>query len=123
MKHMPNSIKKVPSNRQIGTFYEELAREVLQKKGYHILTSNYRCRLGEIDVIASINEWIVFVEVKYRKAITFGYPREAVTPSKIKHIKQVAEYYLLTTVGYEAKCRFDVIEILDNEVMHLENAF
>lgn len=122
MNYMPKQ-KGTMNKRAVGSHYEGLATAYLLKKGYVILENNYRCKLGEIDIIAKWHEYIVFIEVKYRKTKQFGYPREAVTYQKIQHIVRTAQYYLKTNVGYEKACRFDVIEILGEEITHLEAAF
>lgn len=111
------------NKRAVGSRYERLATAYLLKKGYHILENNFRCPLGEIDIIARNNEYIVFIEVKYRKTEKYGYPREAVTYYKMRHIIRTAQFYLATKIGYEESCRFDVIEILDTQITHLEAVF
>lgn len=113
----------VGNKRILGTKYELMAIAYLQDKHYLILEHSYRCRLGEIDIIAKQGEYIIFVEVKYRKSKDFGYPREAVNFKKKQHIVKTAMYYLKTKVGYEVPMRFDVIEILENQITHLEAAF
>ena len=66
------------NNRRTGTGYERKAGAYLDFLGYKIVTYNYRCRLGEIDLIARDGEYLVFVEVKYRTTSVSGYPAEAV---------------------------------------------
>lgn len=66
------------NKRQIGTLYEEKAARCLQAAGYEILERNYRCRAGEIDLIAKDHDFLVFVEVKYRENASMGTPLEAV---------------------------------------------
>lgn len=122
MNYMPKQ-KGTMNKRAVGSQYEGLATAYLLNKGYVILENNFRCKLGEIDIIAKHNEYIVFIEVKYRKTKQFGYPREALTYQKIRHIVRTAQYYLKIKVGYEKACRFDVIEILGEEITHLEAAF
>lgn len=121
-----NSIPKqeeIGNKRTLGTQYELLAIAYLKEKKYTILEHSYRCRFGEIDIIAKQGEYIVFVEVKYRKKKDFGYPREAVNYKKRQHILRTAMYYLKTKIGYEVASRFDVIEILGDTITHLEAAF
>ncbi|MBP3887575.1 MAG: YraN family protein [Cellulosilyticum sp.] len=115
--------KDVPNKRVVGSYYETLASEYLVKQGYEIICHNFRSRFGEIDIIAKDHEYIVFIEVKYRKTKQFGYPREAVTYRKQRHIIRTAQYFLLTHIGREQSCRFDVIEILDHQLTHLVAAF
>ena len=122
MTYMPKQ-KAIVNKRQLGTHYETLAAQYLESHGYEILHRNVRCRCGEIDIIARKDEYIIFIEVKYRKTTIYGYPREAVTYTKRLHIYRTAQYYLLTHYGMEKPCRFDVIEILENKLTHLEAAF
>lgn len=115
--------KGVKNNRVVGSYYEEIASTYLIEKGYEIICHNFRSKFGEIDIIACDGEYIVFIEVKYRKTKQFGYPREAVTYQKQRRIIRTAQYFLLTQIGKEQSCRFDVIEILDNQLTHLVAAF
>ena len=115
--------KGLANKRTVGSYYETMASDYLIQKGYEILEHNFRSKFGEIDIIARDKEYIVFIEVKYRKTKQFGYPREAVTYKKQRHIIRTAEYFLLTQIGKEQSCRFDVIEILDNQLTHLVAAF
>lgn len=100
------------NRRETGDWGEKVAAEYLQKQGYRILTTNFRCKIGEIDIIAKDQEYIVFIEVKYRKDLSHGLPREAVTYYKQRTIIKVAMWYLKQKHLYDCSCRFDVIEIL-----------
>ena len=112
------------NKRAIGGGYEKQAAEYLVAKGYLILESNYRCRMGEIDLIAMDSETLVFVEVKYRRNLAGGGPTAAVGYKKQRKISSVASYYLLTHFGsLERLCRFDVIGITPDSVEHIINAF
>lgn len=106
---------------------EDLSVVYLKKKKYKIRDINYRCPLGEIDIIARQNDTIVFIEVKTRTSIQYGYPREAVNYYKQKKISKVALYYLKKYDLFENNVRFDVIDILvdtiDIEITHIINAF
>ena len=109
-----------------GRYGEEIAVKFLCDKGYDILKRNYRAVRGEIDIIAQNNGYVVFVEVKYREQIKYGYPSESVTTAKCANIRQVAKHYILCEYGHEVDSRFDVIEILNRgklEINHLEGAF
>lgn len=104
--------------------YEQLAGEYLKQQGYEILTYNFRCRYGEIDIIARDGEYLVFVEVKYRRNTKSGSPFEAVHLRKQQVISRVASYYCLTHGCLDCTpCRFDVVAILGEERMLLKNAF
>lgn len=106
-----------------GSFYEKKAAEYLQKKGYHILEHNFRCRFGEIDLVAEMEQTLVFCEVKYRNSGEAYVPFEAVTPRKQQRISKSAFYYLSTHSFQERDCRFDVIGISGTQILHIENAF
>ena len=102
---------------------EALAFNYLKENDYKILNTNFSCKLGEIDIIAEKDKYIIFVEVKARSSKKFGMPCEAVTYQKQQHIKRTALYYLQKTKNLDKFCRFDVIEILDGKINHIENAF
>ncbi|RGX94237.1 YraN family protein [Roseburia sp. OF03-24] len=108
----------------MGAAYEKTAGEYLQTKGYEILQYNFRCRMGEIDIIAKDQGYLVFIEVKYRRNSRCGRPAEAVTPKKQRTISKVASYYLLTHgCGMDTPCRFDVAAVSGDEVELIKNAF
>ena len=94
-----------------GAAGEILAARFLCDKGYALLASNYRCRFGEIDIIASDEEYIVFVEVKTRQAGSLYAPKEAVTQAKQRRILQTAAVYLSRHPS-NLQPRFDVVEIV-----------
>ncbi len=109
---------KIPGQRG-----EALAFNYLIENNYKILNTNFSCKLGEIDIIAQKDDYIIFVEVKARSSSAFGLPREAVTYQKQQHIKRTALFYLQKTKNLDKFCRFDVIEILGDKISHIENAF
>ena len=116
------------NKRQKGKEYEQLAVEALQKEGYHIETRNYRCRFGEIDVVARDQrkgrDILVFIEVKYRSSVKYGLPSEAVDSHKQHKIRQVSEYYVREKrIPATTAIRYDVISILGGQLEHIENAF
>ena len=111
------------NNRVLGSEAEAIACTYLEKMNYKIIEKNFRCRSGEIDIIALHQDYIVFVEVKYRKDYQCGYPREAVNYYKQKNITKVASYYLLIKGAYYQSCRFDVVEITDKDIELIQNAF
>src|SRR5690348_10664811 len=97
--------------KQIGNSGEEEAVNYLQKNGYKIIQKNYRCKIGEIDIIAKDSDYLVFIEVKSRKDNQYGAPGEAVNYFKQQKIIKVAQYYLMTK-GIDPNVRFDVVEII-----------
>ena len=114
------------TNKQKGQLGEEIAVKFLRDKGYDILKRNYRANRAEIDIIAKNNGYIIFVEVKYRECTTHGYPSESVTSAKCAKIRCGAQYYILSEYGRDVDTRFDVIEIMNQDVLvinHLEGAF
>lgn len=110
--------------RKIGTVYENKAVLFLQEKGCRIIKQNFRCRQGEIDIIAKDREYLVFIEVKYRKNAYQGAALEAVSLQKQRRIIQAARYYLYIAAEYaQTPCRFDVIAFEGEELYHIKNAF
>ncbi len=112
------------NRRQTGARYEAMAAEVLEKAGYRIISRNFRCRSGEIDLIARHRGYLVFIEVKYRRDGRAGHPEEAVDERKRARIIRTAGFYLYR-YGYrtDTACRFDVVSIEGEKVRILENAF
>ena len=112
------------NRRQTGTAYERRAGEYLKEQGYELIGYNFRCRQGEIDIIARDGRYLVFVEVKYRADSTVGNPFEAVTSAKQRTISKVASYYCLTHgYGTFTPCRFDVAAVLGEQIKVIQNAF
>ena len=83
-------------NYQTGKIGEQLAKQYLLKKQYQIVATNFRTRFGEIDLIASKNKTLVFVEVKLKTGESSGTPEEMINRAKIKQIRQMAEFFLQT---------------------------
>lgn len=117
-------------SKELGKEGEEIAVSFLKEKGFEIIEQNYRYGHGEIDIIARDpnDGFTAFVEVKTRKNLEFGEPECAMTKSKQKQVKKVAELYLYDKGIEEIDCRFDVIAILlqdknNPEIRHYMNAF
>ena len=106
---------------------QSTAKEHLVKKGYAILYENYRLRSSEIDIIAKDGDYYVFIEVKYRKGLAYGLPREAVGYFKQKQIIKAALHYIVAKNLSNSNFRFDVIEVLEKDektyINHIVNAF
>lgn len=114
------------NRRQTGARYENLAAEYLNSQGLSIIKRNYRCRQGEIDVIARDGKYLVFVEVKYRQGKEKGTSLEAVDRRKQKMICRAARHYLACVEGnMDVSCRFDVVGIdgKEEKVSWVKNAF
>lgn len=104
---------------------EKAAARFLKKNGYKILCQNFKCRLGEIDIIAKDGDILVFAEVKQRKNADFGHPEDFVDFRKQRKIRKTAEIYLLKNKT-KPICRFDVISVLGEKkfnITHIKNAF
>ena len=100
------------NKRTTGTHYEQVAGRYLETLGYKILEYNFRCRSGEIDIIARDGRYLVFCEVKYRKDLSKGLPAAAVGFAKQLKISRCALYYLMIHHCYGTPSRFDVVGIL-----------
>lgn len=103
----------MPSPRaRIGRSAEIVAAAELGKRGYRIVASNYRCRAGEIDLIAQERDSLVFIEVRCKRTNEYGTPAESITASKMRKIITTAEHYLNENGIADAACRFDVVEVV-----------
>jgi putative endonuclease len=112
------------NNRQVGSEYETLAAEYLCARGYELSERNFRCRQGEIDIIARDGDYICFVEVKYRASGKAGRAVDAVDYRKQQKIIRVARYYLAKHgLGEWTPCRFDVVAIDGADITLYRNAF
>ena len=109
----------------IGKKYENMSINYLKTQKYKILERNFSCPAGEIDIIAFDPEtkYIVFVEVKYRVTNAFGRPIEAITPQKVRKIYTTSQVYLKLKGWLDKNIRYDVIEIIDDDLRHIINAF
>ena len=100
------------NKRVFGTNTELLACRYLQDNGAKIIERNFRCRFGEVDIIAKDEKYLCFIEVKYRTDERFGSPAEAVTYKKQKHICKVSNFYLYSNYkSLDIPIRYDVITI------------
>ncbi|MCL2399762.1 MAG: YraN family protein [Defluviitaleaceae bacterium] len=112
---------------QLGLFGQKAAENFLLNKGMVLRESNFRAFGGEIDLIMKDDIYIVFIEVKYRKGLSHGFPSEAVDFRKQQRIKKVALQYIARHNLHDNDFRFDVVEILEIQkklaINHIENAF
>lgn len=112
--------------QEIGKNGENIAEKYLKSSGYTILERNFRCKIGEIDIIAMDKKEIVFIEVKTRRNSKYGNPSEAVDDTKQKHIINAAKWYIHIHNLYNCFIRFDVIEIYDKnntqKINHIKQA-
>jgi putative endonuclease len=112
---------------ETGKAGETIAVAYLKKNGYHIHQLNFRCTLGEIDIIAREKNELVFIEVKTRKSAKLGYPEQAVGIRKQKKMSQLALWYLQKNKLIGTSARFDVVAVTlrpeGNEIRLIKNAF
>ena len=110
-----------------GSAAERLAASFLRERGYHVLEHNFRCRGGEIDLVALDGSTLVFVEVKLRRTLARGAPIEAVTAPKQARVRRAAQTYLAFSGRVFERIRFDVISVMRTsartEITHLKAAF
>ena len=117
-------------NNIVGSWGEQQAADFLRKKHYKLVATNYRCRYGEIDLIVSDRNYLVFVEVKLRKSAAFAQAREFVDSYKQERLRTTAQMYLSLNPT-DLQPRFDVIEIYAPDgtetvrpvIYHMEDAF
>jgi putative endonuclease len=117
-------MNRAPGRAQLGARAEELCAELLRKAGLRVLARNWRCRHGEIDLVAEEGATLVFAEVRYRSDARFGGAAESVTAAKQARLIAAARFYLLRRP--ETDCRFDVL-LLDSlegaRISWIRNAF
>ena len=94
-----------------GMIGEKLAADFLIKQGYKIVETNYRCKEGEVDIIAKDGDVLVFVEVRAKSGSTFGSPEESITTRKKEHLKNVAARYQETHDGLSLQWRIDFVAV------------
>ncbi len=117
------------NNRSLGAYGEKATIDYLESRGYKILEKNYRCRLGEIDIIAADGDTIAFVEVKTRRSAKFGQPSDSVNYTKQMKIIKTALFYITKRRLTDWMSRFDVVEVLigiDDDIKSIrliKNAF
>ncbi len=107
----------------LGSKGEKIAEKYLKKQGYAILERNYKTHYGEADLIASKDGVIVFIEVKTRTSTEYGLPCEAVDSKKQNRYRRICEYFFYERRFDNVEVRFDVIEILGDEINHIIDAF
>ncbi len=116
-----------PGRRDLGAFGERVAAAHLEAKGYRIRARNFRCREGEIDIVAEDGDCLVFVEVRTRRGDAFGTPAESVTAAKERRLLTVARAYLQEHPDVPANQRIDVVGVELSRgrllaVQHIEGA-
>ncbi|MDY7034734.1 MAG: YraN family protein [Thermodesulfobacteriota bacterium] len=111
----------------LGKLGEELALKKIKRLGYKCITRNYRCSMGEVDIIARDGDCLVFVEIKTRKGKSLRYAKEAINERKKRQISRVALAYMKANNCCDVKSRFDVVAINLNQgnerIEVIQNAF
>lgn len=112
----------------LGKYGEEIAVAYLKGLKYAVLERNYRCKCGELDIIARDGKIFVFVEVKTRRNVSYGPPQLSVTHFKQRQISKASLVYMSSTKNENASARFDVIAIClrgheKPSIEHIKNAF
>lgn len=114
-------------NQILGKYGEDLAAKFLQDRGYQIIERNWRCSIGEIDLIARDKTRIVFVEVKTRNGIGYGHPFEAITSTKMTRMRRLAAQWCMQHETHGANVRLDAIAVLVRSgkvaIEHLKQVF
>jgi putative endonuclease len=118
------------SNHSEGQKSEARAAAYFKRRGYRVEARNYRVPSGEIDLIVSKGDWLVFVEVKMRRGDLTGSPLEAVSPRKVQRVSAAAAAYLAKNGLSAQSCRFDVVTLGPDKswlgrlkIRHYENAY
>ena len=106
---------------------ELMARDYLESRGLRTRTMNYSCRSGEIDVIMEEKDTLVFVEVRYRRSVHFGAPKETIDGNKRRRLIKAGQHYLHTSHNTAKACRFDVVtltgDLREPQIEWICNAF
>lgn len=124
-----NSVLKINkiSSHKLGKAGEKTALQFLKKKNFRIVEQGFRFYKGEIDIIAYDMKTLVFLEVKTRRSHKFGFPEDALTPSKQNQLRKIALGYCTLHKIQDVECRFDVLSLNYTEngysISHIENAF
>jgi len=118
----------VSTTSELGAHGEQIAAAYLTDSGLRLLDRNWRCREGELDLVAREGDALVFCEVKTRRAVGYGHPVEAVTPAKQRRLRTLAHRWLAAHDEHAPELRFDVVGVLMRPgrpalVTHLRAAF
>ncbi len=125
----------IMTRRETGIIGEKLARDFLAHNGYNIMDTNYRCQAGEVDIIATRGDTLVFIEVRTKTGRFYGTPEESITPIKAEHLRTAALQYGMEHEGLPQSWRIDLvavelgrdglakrIELIENAVEDNENS-
>ena len=114
--------------QQVGQKGEQAARSYLEQEGYSIIETNYRCKLGEIDIIARDGEMVVIVEVRTKTGLAFGRPEESINQEKARKLHRLALQYIQANYHREIPSRIDLVAVmiekssgLVKDIKHIKN--
>ncbi len=114
--------------QKVGQKGEQAARDYLEKQGYSIIETNYRCRLGEIDIIARDEDMVVIVEVRAKTGLNFGRPEESINQEKARKLHRLALQYIQSNYHREISSRIDLVAVmiekssgLVKDIKHIKN--
>jgi putative endonuclease len=102
----------VAAKDTVGAYGERVAVTHLQQHGFVVLDRNWRCELGEIDIVARDGDCLVVVEVKTRRSVRFGQPAEAVTPAKLARLRRLTARWIADSGLHPPRVRIDVVAVL-----------
>jgi putative endonuclease len=112
--------------KQTGQQGEALAASYLAEQGYNIVQRNWRCPLGELDIVAEAGGTLIFVEVRTRRSRRFGLAEESITPTKQSRLVELAQTYLQESATLDRSWRIDVVTVQWEagrpKINHVENA-
>jgi len=118
--------RTMDNRKQTGQQGEDIAASYFVEKGYKIIERNWRCSVGELDIIIEKDNTLIFVEVRTRKSHRFGTPEESITPAKQARLIELAHTYLQETENPDRSWRIDVAAIEFGpglpKINHIENA-
>ena len=125
---VPTAHRRGVSTTDLGKSGEQIAAMYLTRAGLRVLDRNWRCRDGELDIVAREGDTLVFCEVKTRRGLGFGHPAESVTRVKQRRLRTLAQRWLAAHDEHAPELRFDVVAVLvapgcAPEVTHLPGAF
>lgn len=111
------------NTRVIGSVKEDLSILYLQSNGFEIIERNFKCKIGEIDIIAKKDNIIRFIEVKYRKNTMVGGAYYAINKTKLQKISKIANYYILTKGLRDYQLSIDALLINGEDYEYIENIY
>ena len=125
MARSPRSSSRSPSDTTLdrGAAAETRAARYLARHGYELVERNYRCRAGELDIIAREGDVLAFVEVRSRASARFGHAVTAIGPAKQRQVARVAAFYLAFRRPLAARYRFDVVALTGDEILLVRDAW